>query len=1705
MRARRSGSAFVRTLAFHALVLGCAGPSAAQVTLVSRAADDVITAAGGAFHRRGISHDGRFVAFTSKAPTVAPQQDDTNGVEDVFLLDRLLGTVRLVSHVPDTPRRTGNGQCEGAVVSGDGAFVAFASRATDLVPGSDTNSNLDIYLFEVATGTVTLVSHAPGLPTTTANGWSYGAAISVDGRRVAYQSQATNLVTGQSDVTATFDVFLFDRPTGETVLVSHAFGQPAARANDESLYPKISDDGRYVAFQSEGTNLVSGQSDVSNTYDVFLYDHETGASTVVNHTASSAVTTAGTTFSGGESNYSMSADGAFVAFVSGSTGVVGSQWDDNSLADVFLFRRDDPPPGNIALVSHRPGEPARTGNSGSSEPLISADGSWVAFNSQALDLAGTHSNYNQDAFVFERASGTVTLVSHAAGSPGVAANSQSIAQAISGDGRYVSFDSTATNLVAGATDVNSAYDAFLWDRLTGNGTLVSHAQGQPLVAGTPGLGGTAGAGVNRSGDVVLFYSVANDVVLPGDNNGTNIADVVAYDVASGVNALVAASSPASPSVTAAGISQTPSVSADGRFVAFVSDAPNLVAGQVDGNRAKDVFLFDRDTGTVALVSHVPGSAVTSGDGASGQVAISADGDFVAFLSRATNLVTGTDTNLAEDLFLYDRSTQTVRLVSHVPASVTTTGNAGVATSGGFAVSGDGAWIAFSTTASNLISGGTDTNAARDVFLYERSSELVSLVSHAAGLPATAASAASDWPVVSGDGNWIAFQSLGNNLVAGYSEVGSQVYLFGRVGGVTTLASHASGAPTTGANASSFYPALPFDGAHVAYESSATDLAPSVSDSNFGADIYVYSRLVDTNTLVSHLPSQPLTAGNGLSSYARISGDGNWIAFYSRATNLVGGADTNSGDDVFLYDRVGSTVTLVSRKAGSAVDAGNTNVPSARLSIAADGSRVGFSSHASDLVVGGVDPNRFSNEDTFVFERASGLIRFAGHVPGVPTRAADDESTGTLSANGAFMAVSSKASNLITGDGNGVHDVYLVGSACQPGAPSGLSAVANGNNRIDLAWTSPGASVYEVIRSRFASGPFEVVGTSAGAAYMDTPVDGGVTYYYLVRNYCGQTNQASAVGLGACSRPPDFGGATSAWHVPGTTCAVQLTWAAATSPCGGAVTFSVYRGTDPGFLPGPANRLASPVGGTSHVDSAGLNAGFTFYYVVRAITDANGEEDGNAIRQSAAIPAGSCSAGDPLPVAFFNASGGDGRNTLDWVDPGGAYEGTHVTFTSDGSAPSCPGSTPVPGSPFTGSSGSPAHADHTGLANGTTYRYSACVEASSEFSAARTTFARPDSPAQVKWGYATGAAALATVGVIPNERYYVPSNDRVLHSVGAGSAGGSWPVGPPEWTPVLLGAPVQSRPTVIRLPVTRIAGADTVVFVGSQDGRVQAIDADTGNVLWTSAVLGAAVQAAPSAVISDFAGSENLVLVGSREPTGRSKLFALNLQTGASLWVFDNDGGPAIGIISAQAQVSYPTQRVYFTSRRSGGGSQDTVWCLDYSTSPGTRLWSVDVGDVDAAPVLRGGVLYVGNNAGEVRALDPGTGAIKWTRPGDGDGPVKGYVWPDSATGRLYFSTNTAVRAIVDQGTSFSQFWSTPVAVSNTSPPLLWSGRLYVGGGASRLYSIDATSPTPAAPTSVVLGDPAVPKIIGSPTLDTASGLVVVGSDQGVVYAVATPF
>jgi len=312
----------------------------------------------------------------------------------------------------------------------------------------------------------------------------------------------------------------------------------------------------------------------------------------------------------------------------------------------------------------------------------------------------------------------------------------------------------------------------------------------------------------------------------------------------------------------------------------------------------------------------------------------------------------------------------------------------------------------------------------------------------------------------------------------------------------------------------------------------------------------------------------------------------------------------------------------------------------------------------------------------------------------------------------------------------------------------------------------------------------------------------------------------------------------------------------------------------------------------------------------------------------------------------------------------------------------------------------------------------------------------------------------------------------------------------------------------------VKGASRVGLVGSQDGRVYAFDAETGARLWASAELGERVQAAPSAILRDFGGDFDLVLVGTRNSTGCNVFYGLFLADGQEAWRFDNGGcddlpappdPDAIGLISGQARVDYDTHRVYFTSHRHATGSPDSVWALSFTDTSVTKLWSLDVGDdVEAAPTLTDGVLYVGTVGGAVHALNPeSAGAELWAAPyATGDGGVKNLVWASAASAAGYLSSDGLVHGIdLSDGTSL---WS-PVAVANVSAPLLFRGRLYVGGAGGALHEIDAATGVETAGSPVVLGDPAVSKVVGRATLDTSAEMLVVGTDEGVIYGVTVPF
>jgi Tol biopolymer transport system component len=413
---------------------------------------------------------------------------------------------------------------------------------------------------------------------------------------------------------------------------------------------------------------------------------------------------------------------------------------------------------------------------------------------------------------------TTELVSVA--SDGTQGNAESYAPSISADGRYVTFSSNASNLVEGDTNGNT--DIFVHDRVTG---------------------------------VTQRVSVASD-------------GAQGYDLDNWI---------------------TSSISADGRYVAFKSGADNLVEDDTGGI---DCFVHDRLTGEITRVSVASNGAEGGSDGVA--PAISADGRYVAFISYAPSIREG-DTNLYENIFVHDRVTGQTTL-----ESVSSEGIQGNNFSVAPSISADGRYVAFKSKADNLVEG--DTNGVVDCFVHDQVSRETTRVSITSdGTQANAPCAFYEWalifdPSISADGRYVAFNSGATNLVEGFIEYANiwgytNIYSHDRVTGETTLVSVSSDGKQ--ANGDSLLSAISADGRYVAFISDATNWEGGTS-----GDIFVHDRVTGKTTSLSIF-------GGGTRGWDRFwgssfSADGRYLAFGSSADNLVEG-DTNGVGDIFVSD------------------------------------------------------------------------------------------------------------------------------------------------------------------------------------------------------------------------------------------------------------------------------------------------------------------------------------------------------------------------------------------------------------------------------------------------------------------------------------------------------------------------------------------------------------------------------------------------------------------------------------------------------------------------------------------------------------------------------------------------------------------------------------------------------------------------------------
>lgn len=385
---------------------------------------------------------------------------------------------------------------------------------------------------------------------------------------------------------------------------------------------------------------------------------------------------------------------------------------------------------------------------------------------------------------------------------------------ISADGRYVLFFSGASALVPG--DTNNTWDVFLRDRLA---RTTERASVDSSGAQANGRSGLYGFSMSPDARYIAFESLASNLVMP-DLNGS---EVFVRDLASGTTERIAVSA---AGVQGNGQSSYPSVSSDGRFVAFTSNSSNLVAGDTNGKW--DVFVRDRQNGTTERVS-LSGAGL-QGDADSYKAVITPDGRFVAFESIASNLVLG-DTNARWDVFVRDLLMSTTDLVSVSWNGVLGNGDSWLAWP-----SNDGQVVAFTSQASNLVPG--DSNATRDVFVRDRSAGGTSIVS--VSVSGTAGDLASQEAVLSGDGRIVVFKSSATDLVPNGPANPGGAWIFVR--DLRTRRTELASCTTDGVVPAAGFcqlPSVSSDGRYVLFESTMTTLV--TGDANDYFDVFIHDR------------------------------------------------------------------------------------------------------------------------------------------------------------------------------------------------------------------------------------------------------------------------------------------------------------------------------------------------------------------------------------------------------------------------------------------------------------------------------------------------------------------------------------------------------------------------------------------------------------------------------------------------------------------------------------------------------------------------------------------------------------------------------------------------------------------------------------------------------------------------------------------------
>lgn len=910
-----------------------------------------------------ISADGRWVVFSSEAGNLVAA--DGNHQPDVFVRDRETGSTRLISRAHGRTD-SADGVSLAPDLTPDGRFIVFQSTAQNLVaPGQLLSGSVRplsrIYRYDRELDELRLIDvYRPvddSFPfflflrtlTNTVRDL-VSPVISSDGQRVLFTTgrnrfpfTASNTDPGPGQPIEADGLFLWEAGTGHTEYITERYATNPVP--ETAVYtgmqtdnqPRMSQDGRFVAFSSGVRQLLLGGSTVTFDQMNVIVRDRVGRTNIVPAYILNGGPASGYSLLGGISD-----NGEHLLFERRIGPLIG---ENHQPSQLWLLRLTD---GTLQSVSTNAalGQP---GNANSEQGSLSADGNWIAYFSRASNLVAGDNNNLHDVFLHDRVNGTNLRISTHPAWQGVRGGRVEQAPRLTPDGRFILYQAsgsglfrydrvTGTNALITAdvetdtpdlsadgrfvvftarpsaidpADLNPHRQVYCHDLVTGQTELIS-VRDPAVPAATPnGASVLELAAVSATGRFIAFTSYADNIGEGASRTGR----LWVRDTQLGTNILVSVDQNGEPVVTVNPFKNV-QITADGRWISFVTAAPNLVMDDMNG--LDDVFLRDLESGSTRLVSRLASGEI-SGSNSSSQPVLARNGSKLAFKSRSPGIASGGSQN---DIYAYDIAAGTNALVTN---GFNTTGGASQDCNAAV-LSSDGRWMLFRTMDSDLYQGGGYTSleslVLKDMTQTYFSAWAISKDAQGIRLPGYGPS---NWSF-SADDQWLAFD---------YGDTGN-LAIYRR----PTIPNGTIELVTTNGH----YPLIANGGNIVAWQSRLP--AAGYTDTNATWDVF-HQRVAEGVSKVVSLDQSGTRTGNGASRLIALSPDGRYVLFRSHATNLVAG-DANRSLDLFLRDTVTDTTVLLSR---SFFGNASANGFSGKAVFTDDGTKIIFESYASDLVAG----------------------------------------------------------------------------------------------------------------------------------------------------------------------------------------------------------------------------------------------------------------------------------------------------------------------------------------------------------------------------------------------------------------------------------------------------------------------------------------------------------------------------------------------------------------------------------------------------------------------------------------------------------------------------------------------------------------------------------------------------------------------------------